>query len=596
MEPEELEIWPDSGREKVLERDWRSIFRVHLDDVEKYGLEYCLYFQSLRVLCAMLFLTCIPGTLELLYLLNGPVFSTAPVALFARLTLGNLDAFLDASLSPVGWPTDAESLRLLMTLQLLAPSLSLLGLVFAWRRLSSHPDLATEPSVADYAVEVQGLPQDLLESELLTHFEELLRKRFAGAGVCDLAVVRAGPEDATQEGERPVLTTFVVLGSEEERNWLLRGYRYAWLTYPCFQRALRFRGLALRLSPAPEPCDILWSQKSRRAFGAWWVFAAFSSLVLWALAACGAAGIWWALGEVETLQCTWQDASSCSCTCDLKSGGAVLGCVLLVELLRACRRVAHAQMRCWSSSLASSQERLKLLLSTLSQAAEPLAPLAGLYALKLLWWLQVLDGPTHFTWEVDSAAYLYAMPVIMLWCLFRWLGLICERLCFSQRFGSLREQYARLASLLAVTIMLQPVAPVLSMLGAVGLLGLYWAQKYALPGTTVRTGTPVRLALCSAHLVAWLLWSACVVGCGLVLSTAPGATASAGLSGAPGVLGLVLLLLPLAWLALRLLWLLGLLSWPPGNVHQTTRTRSRALCCSCKAPRAAPNTSPGTST
>ena len=75
----------------------------------------------------------------------------------------------------------------------------------------------------------------------------------------------------------------------------------------------------------------------------------------------------------------------------------------------------------------------------------------------------------------------------------------------------------------------------------------YW--KYYLPGfftklkslipwpchCQVRTGTPVRLTLCSAHLVAWLLWSACVVGCGLVLSTAPGATASAGLSGAPGV-------------------------------------------------------------
>ena len=45
--------------------------------------------------------------------------------------------------------------------------------------------------------------------------------------------------------------------------------------------------------------------------------------------------------------------------------------------------IADVLGRCWSSSLASSQERLKLLLSTLSQAAEPLAPLAGLYALRL---------------------------------------------------------------------------------------------------------------------------------------------------------------------------------------------------------------------
>lgn len=42
--------------------------------------------------------------------------------------------------------------------------------------------------------------------------------------------------------------------------------------------------------------------------------------------------------------------------------------------------------------MASSQERLKLLLSTLSQAAEPLAPLAGLYALRLGTWAEDENG------------------------------------------------------------------------------------------------------------------------------------------------------------------------------------------------------------
>ena len=46
----ELE-WADSGREKVVEQNFRSILRVHLDDVEKFlagGFKQCVFLGSLK--------------------------------------------------------------------------------------------------------------------------------------------------------------------------------------------------------------------------------------------------------------------------------------------------------------------------------------------------------------------------------------------------------------------------------------------------------------------------------------------------------------------------------------------------------------------
>ena len=67
-------VWPESAREKVVEKNWRSILRVHLDDIEKYGLEYCLYFQTLRVLCGVLFILALLGIPELMFCLEGTTF------------------------------------------------------------------------------------------------------------------------------------------------------------------------------------------------------------------------------------------------------------------------------------------------------------------------------------------------------------------------------------------------------------------------------------------------------------------------------------------------------------------------------------------
>ncbi|CAE7308145.1 unnamed protein product [Symbiodinium sp. CCMP2456] len=84
-------VWPESAREKVVEKNWRSVFRVHLDDVEKFGLEYCIYFQTLRVLCLMFFVLSLLAIPELLFCLRGNVFMQGDLlSRLGRLTLGNV--------------------------------------------------------------------------------------------------------------------------------------------------------------------------------------------------------------------------------------------------------------------------------------------------------------------------------------------------------------------------------------------------------------------------------------------------------------------------------------------------------------------------
>lgn len=82
--------WPDSGREKVVE-DYRFILWVRLDDVEKYGLEYCLYFQTLRYVCRFLFFMSIAAIFLIIFALEGSQFSNNDLcSRFARTTMGNV--------------------------------------------------------------------------------------------------------------------------------------------------------------------------------------------------------------------------------------------------------------------------------------------------------------------------------------------------------------------------------------------------------------------------------------------------------------------------------------------------------------------------
>ena len=133
----ELE-WQDSGREKVVEQNFRSILRVHLDDVEKYGLEHCalangdeeeqegkedrvritivmmvmamviasdsrpnilrsvayrgLYFQALRTFCQVYFLISFLSIFQMMFALEGTRFADNDFfSTLATLTMGNTD-------------------------------------------------------------------------------------------------------------------------------------------------------------------------------------------------------------------------------------------------------------------------------------------------------------------------------------------------------------------------------------------------------------------------------------------------------------------------------------------------------------------------
>lgn len=147
--------------------------------------------------------------------------------------------------------------------------------------------------------------------------------------------------------------------------------------------------------------------------------------------------------------------------------------------------------------------------------------------LKLSWALQILEPPAvllggNQLWQGDLAFYLYTIPVIELWCFSRWLAVIlyglvsCARGKTSQRF-ILWRQYASLVSVLGITVVFQPLAPILTPLTALGLFARYWMEKCMMVNgaMTVRCGTPVRVALHAADTAATSLWIAILLSCGL---------------------------------------------------------------------------------
>ncbi|CAE7023982.1 unnamed protein product [Symbiodinium natans] len=677
-------VWPESAREKIVEKNWRSIFQVHLDDVEKYGLEYCIYFHTLRVLCGMFFVLALLATPALLFCLQGNSFVHDDLlSHLARLTLGNVSptTMLNAGpfnlvLADVADPR-AVGFGLLLALQLAIPPLALSILsLWSWPRLASHADLALEPSAADYALRVDGLPSQLelngrtLEAELLSHFEAVLRERGADGLCCDVALrrnfrgalqaaldmqawehkaaatVRQTPgsrkarhalsrrEAAARrvalhrrdEAERPVCSAFVVLGSEEERDWLLKRYRFAQFSIfrPLQPRNLRLqRRWPLSLSAAPEPSDIVWTNFSdARILGPaalpWQCVVRVSTvaflLVMFGLGSGGCLLIFLATlgvpGEAA-MQCgiwslqdpsfaAWNSACNCLCACehvkarlldtsqcalnDVESSLAVLACIVLVEMLQAisCWGLGWL-MSFWKFNCASQLEASKVLLTAVAQACVPLSPACSLFALKWLWQHQVLTTQiSAFAAEaqlqqLDLAFYIYAIPIICTWCLLRWLVIIPEafRICRRSHATSfmLWKHYASVVAVVSVTIACQPLAPCLACIAWVGMLIWYCAIKSIIVRgvVTVRYGMPVRLALRTAQRIAAMLWAASFIGCCLA-TWALQQPDTHGVEGLLGpalpsmVLATILLALPcLLWLSRRLLWLLCGMGSPPGT-------------------------------
>ena len=321
-----------------------------------------------------------------------------------------------------------------------------------------------------------------------------------------------------------------MLGSEAERDWLLKRYRLAQFAV-C--RALQPRHLRLqqtwplRLSAAPEPSDIAWSYFSDARClppAAVWQYAVRVStvtflLVLFLLGSGGCLLIFAATlgvpGE-SAMQCdiwssqdaslaAWNSGCSCLCACDLlrsqipdtslcklqevESSLAVLACVVLVEILQAiaCWGLRWL-MPFWRAAYASQLEAAKMFLLAAAQVCAPLSPVCGLLALKWLWSEQVFQfqlgaaGANGLRLQqVDISFYKYAIPIILVWCCLRWLAIIPETLRICRRSHAtsfmLWKQYASVASVVAVTIAFQPFAPCLPCVGFVGALIWYWAVK-----------------------------------------------------------------------------------------------------------------------
>ena len=259
----------------------------------------------------------------------------------------------------------------------------------------------------------------------------------------------------------------------------MQQYRFA--TVPLLRhlqwRSKRYCGKwSLKLRAAPEPCDILWAHYlDSRWYGrvsvAYQLLLRSLTLVMLGFMLCSGIGIswiiWWQTLEIHAnlaMKCTiWsvvgevkEETCQCFCVCPVgptcetwKAPVGVLTNWLLAEVLQVCCNwfvLWHTKW--WRSSCRSWQENERMILLAVTQSSSALCPVLGLWLLKLTWSYGILEAPVdgENAWQGDLAFYLYALPVIELWCLGRWLVVIF-RLCTrtSQRFV-LWRQYASLAS------------------------------------------------------------------------------------------------------------------------------------------------------
>lgn len=79
----------------------------------------------------------------------------------------------------------------------------------------------------------------------------------------------------------------------------------------------------------------------------------------------------------------------------------------------------------------------------------------------------------------------------------------------------LRERYASLICVVAITVAFMPLLPYLAPMACLGLFLRYWSEKYIFLRSLVivRSGTPIRTALRATSSVLLCLWLSAVAGC-----------------------------------------------------------------------------------
>lgn len=261
----------------------------------------------------------------------------------------------------------------------------------------------------------------------------------------------------------------------------MRGFRWQrWIR--CFQpRSKRFcRKWPLYFRAAPEPCDLQWAHYlDGRYCGPSLTFqplircCTFATLLLLlSTGSCISALLWWPLlGHLGSMsmQCTnWSEttAGSCNCFCFCESSSCdewsppvgILAQGLLAEIFQQMfPRVIQWTMKWWRCNYRSRQEGAWMITTALAHSCAALSPVLGLWGLKLLWAYQLVKSPSTFAdpkWQMDLSFYLYGLPVIVIWCICRWLAVIIDALRLramrwtGQRF-ILWRQYASLAAWLS---------------------------------------------------------------------------------------------------------------------------------------------------
>eukprot|EP00928_Gymnodinium_smaydae_P033585 TRINITY_DN24015_c0_g2_i1.p1 TRINITY_DN24015_c0_g2~~TRINITY_DN24015_c0_g2_i1.p1 ORF type:complete len:999 (-),score=123.97 TRINITY_DN24015_c0_g2_i1:251-3220(-) len=316
--------------EQVVEKSWQSAALRREEAINEQGLDWWLYFRLLRTLSLAFLLSGLLAVPKLAVVTQGGVLQQGDIfALLARASLGNVAADTRLRIGSLDLRLFDEPLLGILDALQLGVVLVALAWFWLWHLPAVFQQSDVWPvSAADYAVRVDALPPRLADAqanlkydfELLQHFEAVARKARSGpssALVCEVALVRDfGRALATalrrgtleqelraldvneadgrrraeelrrhvaklqsevasarrEETDRAVIGAYVIMGTEEERDAILRAYRFSgclsyavlrWLPLSVrwlFQASrLRFESrYPLVVSAAPEPEDIVW--------------------------------------------------------------------------------------------------------------------------------------------------------------------------------------------------------------------------------------------------------------------------------------------------------------------------------------------------
>jgi hypothetical protein len=156
----------------------------------------------------------------------------------------------------------------------------------------------------------------------------------------------------------------------------------------------------------------------------------------------------------------------------------------------------------WHHILQSDVECCISSVLTASICAAPFLASFGHFLLKMILRSSHAEGLSDpLLWEVDKGWYLHAAPVVVFWCLLRWLRPVafgcatyCKGAARVKEHSLLRERYATLATEVAIAVSLQPLLPCLAPLAALGLFLRYRVERHCFLRGQAVSQTPLSFA------------------------------------------------------------------------------------------------------